>query len=181
MLETNPSCENNNPEKTLGKMNLVSDRPELRTQWLPPGELRPALRSISYTWFRHLSSPPSEHLGVIRRGVWEAECGLQPFPDVAVTYRGNVAAGVLSGYRMYGKKYFFVENLALHPSSEMGHGYRMLIAQALITTAMDLSVDMGCYGWLAVTPDDDSKVFWRSLGFYKYDEFTYRKMGYFQS
>lgn len=166
----------------ISEADFMLHQGQLETRWLTQAELRSVLHAISYAWFRHLLRPPFDDLGIIRRDVWEAECKAHPFPDVAVCSMGDVAVGVLSGYRFYGQKYFLIENIALHPGCPAATQEVSLdIAQALVTSAIDLSVSMGCYGWLAVSPDEKSRPFWVKLGFSKHDEFTYRKMGYFRS
>ena len=164
---------------------------DLATRWLTRAESRFILRSVSEAWFNHTRLARNENLGMIRREVWDAECRLQPFPDIAVASVGAgdpesepaSTLGLLCGTRSYGNKYFFIQHLALHPAYAFNTPEGVTIGTSLVTAAIDLSLELGCYGWLATAPSfpDDSpdKTYWIKLGFSRYDPFTYRKMGYF--
>lgn len=166
---------------------FVLEPSTLETRWLARTELRGVLRSVSQAWFDNKLRSTSENLGMIRREVWDAECRLQPFPDIAVASLGESrsesesesAVGLLCGTRAYGNKYFFLQHLALHPACPFDEPEALTIGTTLITAAIDLSVEMGCYGWLATAPSSPDKAYWVKLGFAKYDPFTYRRMGYF--
>lgn len=175
MLVTGHSSGHNGLSQYTPVLELTS----VETRWLAPSEQHSALRLTSDNWFRHIVRPPTDNLGRIRRSVWEAQCGLQPFPEIAMAAGKEEAIGVMSGYQCRNLKYFFIENIALHPRFTSLGQEMLMIAEKLIGAAMDASVETGCYGWLAVTPEDSALTFWGKLGFYKYDNFTYRKLGYF--
>lgn len=158
---------------------LVESPDNLETKWLHETELRSVLRAVSADWFHDSLRPTVEELGMIRREVWDAECHLQPYPEIAAVTRGETVVGLLCGYRSYHQKYFFIQHIAIHPDYSLDETNAPDIGSTLITAAIDLSVQMGCYGWVATSPVKNSIPFWIDLGFSKYDEFTYRKMGYF--
>lgn len=173
---------------------------ELTVDWVNPHRLRPVLQHIAEAWLdatHHLPSsrrsedrPQSDFdelpiLGQIQWEVWNSMNGAQPLPDIAIAQLTG-PVGVLCGYRNYGGKYFFVEHIALHPAL-CGMTSTALwrnpggekVCQALVEAAVDLSHAMGCFGWTACSPLEGTEAAWHHLKFYRHDEFTYRRMGYF--
>jgi hypothetical protein len=150
----------------------------LSTRWLSEREVKATLRRIARDWQAFHSAQALDTLGLIRWEVWEAECGLAPFPEIAVASRGQQALGVLCGHGNTAQRYFFLNHLAVLPGTdEADHD---LVCRALLAAAIDRSIDLGWHGWVACEPTSDDERLWRQLGFYKHDEFTFRRMGYFQ-
>ncbi|WDL96253.1 hypothetical protein [Alicyclobacillus sp. ALC3] len=175
-----------------------SDQPEhlsLDVLWLKPSEIRRVLRFVAESW--HIASTDYTELAEIQWEVWNASQGLQPQPDIAIAWMKSerptypaFPLGVLSGRPNFAAKYYYISNLALHPRLQAGSANRATlwrnaagrrVAETLIHAAIDISHELGNYGWVAATPAPGDERGWNALKFYSHDAFTYRRMGYFTS
>lgn len=175
-----------------------SDPPErlsLDVLWLKPSELRRVLRFVAESW--HTACTDYTELAEVQWEVWNAAQGLQPQPDIAIAWMESknpaysaFPLGVLSGRPNFAEKYYYISNLALHPHLQASSANRSTlwrnaagkrVAETLVHAAIDISHELGNYGWVAATPAPGDERGWNALKFYAHDDFTYRRMGYFTS
>lgn len=174
----------------------------LSTRWLHPARSKQALIEVAGSWQRaqavhdiRVSPADEDELGQIQSEVWSATCHLVPMPDIALAtlcsgVEGETAqpVGVLAGNHDYGANHFFISHLALHPalratrvhqlwSGELG----LAVCDSLIEATIDLSHGLGARGWVAVSPREEQEAAWMALKFFRQDDFTFRRMGYFVS
>ncbi|WP_067930901.1 hypothetical protein [Alicyclobacillus kakegawensis] len=150
---------------------------DLAIDWVPFAHMKSRLRRLAREWQDEADTAAQDTLALVRWEVWEAECGLAPHPEVAVARVDGRTCGVLSGYSHGGWRCFFVSHLAVATRSHPPLAPR--VRQALLTAAIDRSIELGWHGWVASEPAKGEEELWRELGFRKYDDFTYRRMGYF--
>ncbi|WP_026960874.1 hypothetical protein [Alicyclobacillus herbarius] len=157
--------------------SLWSASTQVETKWLAFHQMKSLLRRIARQWQETTNAEALDTLGLIRWEIWEAECGLAPHPEVAIAESHDQVCGVLSGLGHAGQRYFFVNHLAV--CSPTGDVDAHEVRQALLVAAIDRSIELGWHGWVACEPAAGEERMWRELGFSKYDDFTYRRMGYF--
>jgi ribosomal protein S18 acetylase RimI-like enzyme len=155
---------------------------QLSTVWVESDHARKSLEKAFRTWARHACADDLRALAAIRVEIWAAERGLQAPPDVCLAYSerhsGHVL-GVLCGFPRHGHRDFFIQEVAIHPMYQWNPRASRKIGLKLLEAAMDVSVQLGYFGWVSCAPDEREIPFWRELGFSRHDDFTYRRMGYF--
>ncbi len=156
--------------------------PHISTAWVEHASLRKSLDKTFRTWALHKCADNLRTLTAIRFEVWAAERGLQSPPDLCLAYSHSDSGrilGVLSGFPRHGHKDFFIEDIAVHPMYQWNPRASRAIGLKLLEAAMDVSVQMGYFGWVSCAPEERDIPFWRELGFSRHDFVTFRRMGYF--
>lgn len=123
-------------------------------------------------------------LHAIIHDAWSAEHRLQPSHSVAVLNflpGPKGVLGVLSATANSGLGAVCINEIAIHPMVPMNSSDWGVCAGLLVDCAIEASVDSGLHGWVAVqpTPEQDDGRIWASLGFVRYDDLTYRRMGHY--
>jgi hypothetical protein len=150
-------------------------------RWLSSREVRPTLKAVYQSWQQSSGTGTLESFAAIQHELWVAQHGACPEPDICLvpSKRDKQVLGVMSGFRRYGHKDFFVQSMAIHPLYAANETASHRITQRLLEAAMDESISMGCYGWVSCAPEPNEVEFWRDLGFSRHDAFTFKRMGYF--
>ncbi|MCF8565782.1 hypothetical protein LLE49_13745 [Alicyclobacillus tolerans] len=171
--------------KTFWTGGTPAEKTAFTTTWVECESQRQVLREVYRSWSqavpfqRWKANSRSEALALIQHEVWQAHCGLQPYPEIAVVDAYGKVFGVMCSYYHSGQRYVFIQHIALHPALLWPNHTPPVPAEVLVEAAMDKSIEAGCFGWVAASPERGQEALWRSLGFFKHDAFTYRKMGYF--
>ncbi|MDQ0188656.1 hypothetical protein JI721_13320 [Alicyclobacillus cycloheptanicus] len=170
---------------------------EIVTRMVDDKRLRPVIQSVAESWLsqerwlhtqpeRHAAEEESAPLAHILLEIWQGELGAQPMPEVVIAEAGAAPLGVLCGYRDYGQKYFFIEHVALHPALRATSPRQLWrnaagerVCQRLVEAAVDISHRLGFFGWTACAPAPGTESAWNQLKFYRHDDLTFRRMGYF--
>lgn len=158
-------------------MSLGAD---IRAHWLPVQAIKPTLLRALQAWSGGQIGNSIQELAAIRHEVWLADNALQSLPMIAMAAANPATPlGFLSGYPRYDHDCFYISETALYPCFQDSSEEGIVIAISLVEAAMDESQRMGCHGWVACAPVAERIHFWRQLGFSRFDDFTYRRMGYF--
>lgn len=149
-------------------------------QWVPAHAIKSKLAEAYHTWPDIRTDLSNQELATIRHEVWLADRAFQVMPMVAVAESvEGIPLGVLAGFPKPHHNCFFICEIALYPFETDESDRFPAVATSLLEAAMDESQQMGCHGWVACEPTVDRISFWRQLGFTRYDDFTFRRMGYF--
>lgn len=157
-------------------MQSLANGQGLTTEWLQPQHMHRILFDTAKHFLKKQKNDPNiTKLGLIQSEVWMARQALQSFPYISVA-RDNFGqiVGVMCGFPFFDQ--FFIQHMAIHP--ERSH-IRDEIVEQLIESAIDESTRLGFRGWVACSPDHDEESLWRSHGFYKQSDGSYKRMGYF--
>ena len=163
-------------------LTFTSPLPSLGSvRWLSSKEVRPTLKAVYRSWQQSDGTGNLESFAAIQYELWAAQYGSCPEPDICLisSESHEEVLGVMAGFRRYGHKDFFVQSMAIHPLYAANETASHMITHRLLEAAMDESISMGCYGWVSCAPDSHEVEFWRYLGFSRYDDFTFKRMGYF--
>lgn len=166
-------------DSSASKIHTVPMEYDVQSQWLPAHAIKPALSKALSTW-SHGKAVQCSELSAIRHEIWLADSGAQTLPMTAMaSSREDLPLGFLCGYPRYHHRCFFISEIALCPDLPAVSEEALVVATSLVEAAIDESQQMGCHGWVACDASSSCMTLWRELGFSRYDDFTYRRMGYF--
>lgn len=179
-LSTMGITPNGRPDAALDTPAAVS------VDWVPHARKHPSLKQVAAAWSRERVFPTDDALAQIQLEVWVGLQRMQPMPHIAVAQVQQQPLGVLCGFRNQGGSYFYIDRIALHPglcAPATGGLWRNAagrdICEQLVEAAIDFSHTLGYHGWVACSPLEGTNSDWHQLRFYRHDELTYRRMGYF--
>lgn len=163
---------------TLPTIKRTITEEKIQIQWLEKSRMKKVLRSVAKQWYLDVNEYLDETIGEIQFGILGAENKLYPYPYVgiaSISSLENHVIGLLCGHDEHGLGLFHIDFITIHPIYQEHD----VIRKTLIEAAIDRSILMGYHGWLACCPRRGLEHRWKELGFSKYDEFSYRRMGYF--
>lgn len=149
--------------------------------WLSKDEMSIVIRNIIVEWGRDVKySEDQRVLSDVQFRIWESTMRLAPFPMIGIITKNNIKIGLVCASNWATASCIYIEHLEVAPTVQ--HEIeRLTLSEKLLRAVIDCSIDCGYHGWIAFSPRNMDVSFYTQLGFSKYDEFTYRRMGYYSN